>query len=107
MLNKREEITYQQATIYYFVYRINTTGFRFTDMNLLMNFEKRPLDQEGPTLCHSFRHNKRLLHADPCCRSFIKEFAHAFSYQLLLRTFRALQTSRVHQPTRQNHVKGE
>ena len=36
----REEITYQQATIYYFVYRINTMGFRFTDMNLLMNFEK-------------------------------------------------------------------
>ena len=25
-------------------------------------------------------HNKRLLRADPCCRSVIKEFAHAFSY---------------------------
>ena len=24
-------------------------------------------------------HNKRLLRADPCCRSVIKEFAHAFS----------------------------
>ena len=24
-------------------------------------------------------HNKRLLLADPCCRSVIKEFAHAFS----------------------------
>ena len=30
-------------------------------------------------ILHSIRHNKRLLHADPCCRSVIKEFAHAFS----------------------------
>ena len=27
----------------------------------------------------ALNHNKRLLHADPCCRSVIKEFAHAFS----------------------------
>ena len=25
-------------------------------------------------------HNKRVLRADPCCRSVIKEIAHAFSY---------------------------
>ena len=30
-------------------------------------------------ILHSVRHNKRLPHADPCCRSVIKEFAHAFS----------------------------
>ena len=31
--------------------------------------------------CENFAlyHNKRLLRADPCCRSVIKEFAHAFS----------------------------
>ena len=31
--------------------------------------------------CENFAlyHNERLLHADPCCRSVIKEFAHAFS----------------------------
>ena len=31
--------------------------------------------------CENFAlyHNKRLLRADPCCRSAIKEFAHAFS----------------------------
>ena len=31
--------------------------------------------------CKNFAlyHNKRLLRADPCCRSVIKEFAHAFS----------------------------
>ena len=30
--------------------------------------------------CENFAlyHNKRLLRADPCCRSVIKEFAHAF-----------------------------
>ena len=53
-----------------------------------------------------------LLRADPCCRSVIKEFAHAFScayielwmhlrslkstQKLLLRIFRALQTSHAH-----------
>ena len=66
-------------------------------------------------------HYKTLLHADPCCRSVVKQFAHAFScvyiqlwmhlgslestqtarvafgcVELLLRIFRALQTSRVH-----------
>ena len=74
--------------------------------------------------CENFAlyHNKRLLHADPCCRSVTKEFAYAFSctsielwmhlgslestqkghncsqlrLELLLRIFRALQTSRVH-----------
>ena len=73
--------------------------------------------------CENFTlyHNKRLLHADPC-RSVTKEFAYAFSctsielwmhlgslestqkshncsrlrLELLLRIFRALQTSRVH-----------
>ena len=32
-------------------------------------------------LCENFAlyHNKRLLHADPCCRSVTKEFAYAFS----------------------------
>ena len=30
-------------------------------------------------ILHSTRHNKRLLRADPGCRSVIKEFAHAFS----------------------------
>ena len=30
-------------------------------------------------ILHSIRQNKRLLRADPCCRSVIKEFAHAFS----------------------------
>ena len=31
--------------------------------------------------CENFAlyHNKRLLHADPCCRSVTKEFADAFS----------------------------
>ena len=31
--------------------------------------------------CENFAlyHNKRLLRADPCCRSVIKEFAHAFN----------------------------
>ena len=31
--------------------------------------------------CENFAlyHNKKLLRADPCCRSVIKEFAHAFS----------------------------
>ena len=52
------------------------------------------------------------LRADPCCRSVLKEFAHAFScayielwmhlrslnstQKLLLRIFRALQTSHAH-----------
>ena len=68
--------------------------------------------------CENFAlyHNKRLLRADPC-RSVTKEFAYAFScksilgslestqkshiclrlrLELLLRIFRALQTSRVH-----------
>ena len=30
-------------------------------------------------ISHSIRNNKRLLRADSCCRSVIKEFAHAFS----------------------------
>ena len=32
-------------------------------------------------LCENFAlyHNKRLPRADPCCRSVLKEFAHAFS----------------------------
>ena len=30
-------------------------------------------------ILHSIRNNKRLLRADSCCRSVIKEFAHAFS----------------------------
>ena len=52
------------------------------------------------------------LRADPCCRSVLKEFAHAFScayielwmhlrslkstQKLILRIFRALQTSQAH-----------
>ena len=73
--------------------------------------------------CDNFAlyHNKRLLRADPCCRSVIKEFARAFScayieldslgkfeehskskscsllrLELLLHIFRALQSSHVH-----------
>ena len=36
-------------------------------------------------------HNKRLLHADPCCRSVIKEFAHAFSCAKTWEVWRALK----------------
>ena len=86
----------------------------------------RVLDQPIGTfvyfLCVVRIFNKKLLLADPCCRSLIKEFAYAFScayielwmhmgslertqkarvgprlrLELLLRTLPALQTFRVH-----------
>ena len=45
-------------------------------------------------------HNKRLLRADPCCRSVIKEFAHAFSCAYIelwmyLRSLESTQKARV------------
>ena len=52
--------------------------------------------------CENFAlyHNKRLLRADPCCRSVIKEFAHAFSCAYIelwmhLRSLESTQKARV------------
>ena len=49
----------------------STWGIKYTVVN--WEFTKTK------TITIALYHNKRLLRADPCCRSVIKEFAHAFS----------------------------
>ena len=62
-------------------------SYRLTGSNILAQTMWRVFDQPIGCLlffvrCENFAlsHNKRLLRADPCCRSVIKKFAHAYSW---------------------------